>query len=258
MSVRTPNFGTSSVHAIAVSRIDPAPSSIRSEDAFLGENQADIDLIEKAKAGDPAAFVELCDRYRPHVWRAVNSVARGPDAEDLAQDAFVRAFSSLKRFRGEASFASWICRIALNAAHDHQKSAWRRRTVLAEPAEEGCDLSGSAEAEAMQRETARNVKLAVARLPEKLRTPIWLHYFEETSFAEIARLEGSSESTIRSRIKAGLARLGVWLAELGSFEEPPIRNGGAEDAATPFTHEEPPARESVRSCTAVPEVGLSR
>src|SRR5205807_7455341 len=123
---------------------------------------------------------------------------------DLAQEAFVRAYSAMRRFRGEASFQAWICRIALNAAHDYQKSAWKRRTVPSENLDDGAFSAESPEDEVHRREAARTVQAAVAILPEKQRTPIWLHYFEELSYAEIARLEHTSESTIRSRIKSGL------------------------------------------------------
>jgi RNA polymerase sigma-70 factor (ECF subfamily) len=160
-----------------------------------------------ALAGDSGAFAALVERYRSHVWRTVTSVARGPDAEDLAQEAIIRAYCSLKRFRGDAPFQAWLCRIALNAAHDYQRSAWRRRVVQDNGEASAEYVTGSPEAEVNRRETVRRVRFAVAGLGAQQRTPIWLHYFEQFSFAEIARLERTSESTIRSRIKAGLKRL---------------------------------------------------
>ena len=180
----------------------------------MGNSPADSDLIEMALAGDSGAFAALIERYRSHVWRTVASVARGPDAEDLAQEAVVRAYCSLRRFRGDAPFQAWLCRIALNAAHDYQRSGWRRRVVGDSPALDAGGASASLEEEAGRRETASRVRAAVAELTAKQRTPIWLHYFEEFSYAEIARLERTAESTIRSRIKAGLKRLHVTLDDL--------------------------------------------
>ncbi len=77
-------------------------------------------------------FAELCEEQRARLWRIAASVARGPEVEDLAQEAIVRAWCGLASFQGEAPFAAWLCRIAVNAAHDWQRSAWRRRVVLAD------------------------------------------------------------------------------------------------------------------------------
>ena len=122
----------------------------------MHEEHPDAELVNRAKAGDASAFASLCERHRNRVWRIVASVARGPDVEDLAQEAVVRAYRSFHTYTGEASFAAWLCRIALNAAHDHQKSAWRRRVTLFErhpeehqPAPES--LEGAVERRELQR-----------------------------------------------------------------------------------------------------------
>jgi RNA polymerase sigma-70 factor (ECF subfamily) len=185
------------------------------EGAGLGESRTESELIHRALAGDANAFAALCDQYRRRVWRVAASVARGPDVDDLAQETVIRAFCSLNSYRFEAPFQAWLCRIALNLAHDYQRSAWKRRVVVAENVVLHEDHEGIAE-EAERREIARQVRQAVARLPEKQRSPIWLHYFEEFSAADIARLERTAESTIRFRIKAGLARLERLLVEFES------------------------------------------
>ena len=77
---------------------------------------------------------------------------------------------------------------------------------------------------AVRRETAREIRAAVAGLPEKQRTPIWLHYFEDFSIAEVAELERTSESTIRARLKAGMSRLFVVLNDyVGSGTDSAVR-----------------------------------
>lgn len=200
----------------------------------------DIDesgLLSQAQRGDSRAFATLCERYRKRVWRVVASVTRGgADTEDLAQEAMIRAYAALRTYRADASFEAWLCRIALNAAHDYQRSAWRRRVMLwdfgawsretpptrsrersASPGETGEPTAGKAsdpQEEAERREVQRRVREAVARLGEKERAPIWLIYFEEFSLAEVARLEGIPESTVRSRVKAGLKRLECFLSDL--------------------------------------------
>lgn len=182
----------------------------------MNEGPPESVLLERAQAGDDAAFVALCDRHRGQVWRIASSVARGADAEDLTQEVVIRAFRALKTYRGSAPFGAWICRIAVNAAHDHVRSAWRRRVFLfgemfeatQDETVEGAD--GAFET----REVQRRVRQAVAGLAECQRIPIWLHFFEGYAVAEVARLEGAPEATIRSRIRAGLRRMARSLADL--------------------------------------------
>ncbi|GAB4454665.1 MAG: RNA polymerase sigma factor [Armatimonadaceae bacterium] len=193
-------------------------------------------LVARAQRGDTRAFATLCERYRKRVWRVVASVTRGgADTDDLAQDALVRAFAALKSYRADAPFEAWLCRIALNAAHDFQRSAWRRRVMLWDFGGSQKDaqtempagmpvgslaFEPSPQKEAERRDVQRRVRKAVAGLKEKERVPIWLIYFEEFSLAEVARLEGVPESTVRSRVKAGLKRLEESLGDLNlSVEE---------------------------------------
>jgi len=181
----------------------------------LSAPQPVADLVARARAGDSDAFVVLCDAYRGRLWRIAASVARGADLEDLAQEAVIRAYNSLRSYRGDAPFDAWLCRIALNLSHDYLRSAWKRRVSLSDALpEEGSETTESAEAEAERRELQRRVRQAVANLPEHQRIPIWLHYFEGFNLAEVARLEKASEATVRSRVKAGLKRLSLSLDDL--------------------------------------------
>ena len=186
----------------------------------MDEGLPDVDLVGRAVAGDGDAFVELCERHQSRVWRIASTVARGADAEDLAQEVIVRAFRSLKSFQGQAPFAAWLCRIAVNAAYDHQRSAWQRRVTLMErvPGEETPTepLEGTAE----RREVQRRVRAAVATLPDNQRVPIWLHFFEGFSIVEVARLERAPEATVRSRMRAGMRRLSLSLDDLMPTAEP--------------------------------------
>lgn len=177
--------------------------------------EAEKELTARAMAGDQEAFSTLCERSRSRLWRIVSSVAPGPDRDDLAQEAIVRAWCAVRTYRAEASFEAWLCRIAVNAAHDYQKSAWRRRirfwqsdqipeTTVTEPLERIAE----------RREAQRRVRQAVAALPTPQRVPIWLHFFEEFSLAEVARLERTAESTVRSRVQAGMRRLARELQDL--------------------------------------------
>jgi RNA polymerase sigma-70 factor (ECF subfamily) len=181
----------------------------------LAGPDSDAHLIEQLLAGDTDAFVALCDRHRDRVWRIAASVVTAVEADDLAQEAILRAFGARRTYSGEAPFAAWLCRIALNVARDYRRSAWRRRVCLVSelPApEEAVDEAPHGIAE--RRELQRRVRQAVAALPERQRTPIWLHYFEGFSLAEIARLERAPEATLRSRVRAGLRRLSLALEDL--------------------------------------------
>lgn len=188
------------------------------------------DLLPMAARGDArdggmtdgdrmAQFAALCEAHRDRVWRVVASVASGQEAEDLAQDVVLRAWSARRQFRGDASFGTWICRIALNAAHDHRRSAWRRRVwpLLGLPVPE-CGAAPSACETAEANDTRRRIRAAVADLAERHRVPIWLHYFEGCSLSEVAAMVGVPESTMRSRLASGLRVLARALSDIGVSE----------------------------------------
>ncbi len=176
---------------------------------------AEKELAARAMAGDQEAFSTLCERSRNRLWRIVSSVAPGPDREDLTQEAIVRAWCAVRTYRAEASFEAWLCRIALNTAHDYQKSAWKRRIRFWQTdTPPDTTASESLERLAERRAAQRRVRQAVAALPTPQRVPIWLHFFEEFSLAEVARLECTAESTVRSRVQAGMRRLAHELKDL--------------------------------------------
>jgi RNA polymerase sigma-70 factor, ECF subfamily len=185
------------------------------------------ELLQRARSGDTEAFAQLCEAHRGRVWRTVSSVTRRKaDAEDLAQETLIKAWQALGSYRGEASLGSWLTRIALNTAHDYHKSAWMRRVQFwKDDRPDEPDTSPLLPELAEQREQQRQVRAAVAKLGEKERTPIHLIYFEEYSIAEVARLEGVPESTIRSRVKVGLRRLAGKLHEVETEGCPPLPTG---------------------------------
>jgi RNA polymerase sigma-70 factor (ECF subfamily) len=180
----------------------------------LRESYSDEELVQRALGGDLPSLAALCERHRERVWRIVRSIAPGPEAEDLAQEAIIRAYRALRSYNGEAPFEAWLCRIALNAARDYQRSAWRRRVLLLESPPDPADAEASPEGEVERRDLQRRVRRAVAALPESQRVPIWLHYMEGFSLAEVARLERTPEATVRSRLRAGLRRLALALDDL--------------------------------------------
>src|SRR5262249_14558539 len=121
---------TARKHGENRSRFRLTASSYCVEAGYLSGTTVEEQLVQRARDGDTEAFAALCERHRARVWRTVASVARGPAAEDLAQEAIVRAFCALHTYRAASSFEAWLCRIALNAAHDYQRSAWKRRVTF--------------------------------------------------------------------------------------------------------------------------------
>jgi RNA polymerase sigma-70 factor (ECF subfamily) len=177
----------------------------------------DGELARRARAGEVAAFEQLCERHRARLWRIARSFAAGAEADDLAQEAVLRAFRALGSYSGDAPFGAWLCRIALNVARDHHRSFWRRRVLLPGGTPQA-EEEAAPEATFARLEEARRVRRAVAMLPAAQRLPIWLHYFEGFSLAEIARLERAPEATIRSRVRAALKRLALALGDLADEE----------------------------------------
>lgn len=139
----------------------------------MSEFAEESELVSRAQAGDRSAFALLCERHKSRLWRTVASVTQGSEVEDLAQEAVVRAWCALPAFRSEASFAAWLCRIALNVAHDYQKSAWRRRVLLFWQNDRGAESDAEPPESLIQRrELQKRVRKAVAALPERLRVAI--------------------------------------------------------------------------------------
>jgi RNA polymerase sigma-70 factor (ECF subfamily) len=202
------------------------------QDNFPQRESQEYFLVRQAIKGDAQAFAELCEKYRQRVWRVAASVTKSnADADDLAQEAFVRAFGAVKNYRPNASFEAWLCRIALNAAQDYQKSAWRRKVMFWGTFKEGHEASASLfdssadqvvtpHLETERRELRRRVRAAVAELKPREAVPIWLIYFEEFTLAEVARLESEPESTVRSRVRSGLKKLERKLGDLRVFIQP--------------------------------------
>ncbi len=195
----------------------------------MSKSQIDDDRGGTAITGDRLAFARLCEEHRDRLWRVVASVARGSDADDLVQEAIVRAYAARHTYRSDAPVEAWLCRIAVNAAHDYRRSAWRRRVINWSSWTGQSEPAGSVEDDAAHRDLCRQVREAVAGLPEPQRVPIWLHYMEGFTLTEIARLEGVQESTLRSRTRAGLKRLEGKLRGLVDILPVDAEQRGAEE-----------------------------
>jgi RNA polymerase sigma-70 factor (ECF subfamily) len=177
--------------------------------------QADVsefDLVKRCQAGDTRAFDELVTRYRTRVFGMIyNMVNSQQDAWDLAQDSFVKAWRSIKRFRGTSSFYTWIYRIVMNVTID-----WlRKKQVKAggtefddaaalkeiDPAAKTAPQAGALPYETMERGEIRlRIENAIAQLSPEHRAVILMKEIEEMKYHEIAETLGCSIGTVMSRL----------------------------------------------------------
>jgi RNA polymerase sigma-70 factor (ECF subfamily) len=162
-------------------------------------------LAEAARHGDRAAFSALVARYRKVAFAYAYARLRHRDeAEDIAQEAFVRAYLALDRFRSSACWGAWMMRILRNLCSDALR---RRRARQSEPVfDDRADIGPSPEMLALAAERRRELNVAVADLPEKYRVPLLMHYGSGRTCREIALALELPESTVIGRL-AGALRL---------------------------------------------------
>lgn len=157
-------------------------------------------LIERATAGNAEAFSELFRCYYPMIYSfAYRLCFDKGDAQDVAQETFVKVARSLGNFRRQSSFKHWLYRIALNASHDRNRSQSRRTKMTEEY------LVGEEMPERAPDHT--EVHAALAELPEDLRQAVTLVFFEDMNHAQAARVMGCAETTVSWRIFMAKRRL---------------------------------------------------
>jgi RNA polymerase sigma-70 factor (ECF subfamily) len=169
-------------------------------------------------ARDPADFRALVERNAPLVLRLVASIFgpfRDADAEETAQDVFLRAHGKLGQFRGDSKFATWLYRLAYNVAANRARLSRFRLPHVAVEALRDVAEEGSPHDDAVASERAAVVAAAVESLPDLYRTTIYLHYWLETPIEEIASLIGAPPNTVKSYLFRARQRIARILAEKG-------------------------------------------
>ena len=178
---------------------------------------ADAALVERARKGSQDAFAELVRRHQARVFNLARALTgNDADADDLAQETFVRAFRSLDRFRGESQFQTWLYRIAVNQTRSHLRRrallGWFSRTRDEAPDSiEQVPAAGDAEATLVQRDA---IDRALAGLPPDQRVAVTLRDVEGLDYKEIAEVTGAPLGTVMSRIARGREKLKPLLASL--------------------------------------------
>jgi RNA polymerase sigma-70 factor (ECF subfamily) len=176
----------------------------------MGEREADLLLVERVQSGDREAFGLLVGKYQRKLLRLVMRLVRDPaEAEDVVQEAFIKAYRALPNFRGESAFYTWLYRIGVNTAKNWLLAHGRRLPAMSEVGDE--EMEGiedtallrddtTPEGVLMSRQIGAAVQAAVEALPEDLRIAITLREIEGLSYEEIATVMNCPIGTVRSRI----------------------------------------------------------
>jgi len=174
---------------------------------------ADRELVEQAAAGSREAFDELVRRHQASIVSLARALTRGSaDAEDIAQEVFVRVWRSLRGFRGDSTFRTWLHRVAVNVIHSHHGRLSRIRRVFMAPAAEpgssdpveSASDSVDVENDVVMRDA---IDKALGSLPEELRVAVTLRDVQGLDYREIAKVLGIPIGTVESRIFRGRQRL---------------------------------------------------
>lgn len=176
----------------------------------MSEREADQLLVERVQQGDKKAFELLVAKYHRKIIRLISRLIRDhAEVEDVAQDAFIKAYRALPQFRGESAFYTWLYRIAVNTAKNYLATQGRRPSSASDIDNEEAETFADADQlrdintpESMlhTRQIADTVNRAMESLPEELRVAITLREIEGLSYEEIAEAMECPIGTVRSRI----------------------------------------------------------
>lgn len=176
----------------------------------MTDREVDQQLVERVQRGDKHAFDLLVSKYQRKLGRLISRFVRDPaEAEDVTQDAFIKAYRALPGFRGESAFYTWLYRIGINTAKNYLLASKRRApTSTSFDAEESESFEEASllrevntpENELMSKQVVGVVQASLQQLPEDLRSALTLREIEGLSYEEIASVMNCPIGTVRSRI----------------------------------------------------------
>ena len=172
-------------------------------------SDTDKELVRRAGKGDQRAFELLVNKYQHRIFALISRYVRDPEeVQDVAQEAFLKAWRALPRFRGDSAFYTWMYRIAVNTAKNHLVSMGRRppaSDVDATEAEhyagaDGLRELGTPESEVLSQQMEAAIRKVIDELPRELKTAVTLREFDGLSYEDIAAVMECPVGTVRSRI----------------------------------------------------------
>lgn len=167
------------------------------------QQQSDVELIERVRKGETRCFADLVSRYQDPVFGMALRFVRGDrDAEDIAQEAFLRAYRGLEGFKGDAKFSTWLYRITWNLCADWLRRNRRpgRSPVAIEEAAELADGRVDLEQGLLADEEKRKVREALDGLDDRYRGVLILLYYQKMSYDQIAAVLGVPMKTVETRV----------------------------------------------------------
>lgn len=178
-----------------------------------GLREDDREAVEACRRGEREAFDRLVERYQRDVYRlCYRYVNNHHDANDMAQEAFLKAYRAIPKFRGDSSFSTWLYRIAVNTCLNFRSS---RRPEPLELSEHLPDASEGVMDHMERDERSRQVSDAVRRLPEKQRATLILKIYHDLTHEEVAAVVGASVGTVKANLFHALGNLRKMLVAAG-------------------------------------------
>jgi RNA polymerase sigma-70 factor, ECF subfamily len=189
------------------------------------EASADEEIVDRVKAGDTALYEIIMRRYNQRLYRVARAILHNDaEAEDVMQDAYVRAYQHLDQFAGRAAFSTWLTRIAVHEALSRQRRGSRYQELEpmsereGDPMDRFASLAPSPEQQASNSETRRLLEEAVEKLPDAYRTVFMLRDVEEMSTADAADVLEISEENVKVRLHRARALLRKSLFDRAGME----------------------------------------
>ena len=186
----------------------------------------ELKLIERVGKGDRRAFEKLVKLHEKNVYNlALKLLKNREDALDAAQEAFLKAWISIKSFRGDSKFSAWLYRLTYNTCLDFLRKAKKGEIIslTSEDEDESIrdvkDDAPTPEEHVQREELRQTVRDAVNSLPEEYRQLIIMREFAGLTYAEIADAAGISEGTVKSRLSRARIKLAEILRQNGTFDE---------------------------------------
>jgi RNA polymerase sigma-70 factor (ECF subfamily) len=175
----------------------------------MSERETDLKLVRRVQSGDKLAFNLLVTKYQSKIAKLISRFVRNPaEVEDVAQEAFIKAYRGLANFRGDSAFYTWMYRIAINTAKNYLVAAGRKTPDIGVDAQDAEQFEGATllqenatpERLVLADEIKHRVYEAIEGLPVELKTAITLRELEGLSYEEIAHAMDCPIGTVRSRI----------------------------------------------------------